>query len=536
VIEAAMSTTQQRLAGLPTALVPQIADLAQRIDRGDLDAAERALAPAAAQAPAHPEVLRLRGMLRLAQGRAADAIALLAQASQQRPDDAAIHYTLALACEAAHDPVRALAAMRRACATGPELADCWYGLGRMLFDAGQLRPAIDALQRAVDLAPRHANARTMLATILNLDGRADAAQAQYREIVAQRPGSGAAWWGMATLTPMPLDAGDIMRMSAALQIPDLHQSDRVALLFALAHAQEGQGDYAHALDSLRQAHALARRRDPWDARQFETRIDGILEAFPTAPAGAHSGRGKEVIFIVSLPRSGSTLTEQILASHSQVQGTSELVDLPLLIKAESARTQQPFPLWVGAQTDAQWDDLGQRYLARTARWREQRPRFTDKMPGNWLYVGAILAMLPQARVVICRRDALETCFGCYRYHFNQHGYTHDFDDLATAWRGFDRATKHWQRLFPGRVHVQEYETLVADPETRIRELLEFCDLPFEENCLNFHATERHVATPSAAQVRQPIRSDTARTGKYGALLDPLRAALGLPAFAARTRG
>jgi hypothetical protein len=139
-------------------------------------------------------------------------------------------------------------------------------------------------------------------------------------------------------------------------------------------------------------------------------------------------------------------------------------------------------------------------------------------------------------VVICRRDALETCFGCYRYHFNQHGYTHDFDDLATAWRGFDRATKHWQRLFPGRVHVQEYETLVADPETRIRELLEFCDLPFEENCLNFHATERHVATPSAAQVRQPIRSDTARTGKYGALLDPLRAALGLPAFAARTRG
>lgn len=531
-----MSTTQQRLAGLPPALLQQIANVAQDINRGHLDAAERALAPAAEQVPAHPEVLRLRGMLRLAQGRAAEAIALLAQASALRPGDASIHYTLALALEAAHDPERALAAMRRACATGPELADCWYGLGRMLFDAGQLQPGIDALQRAVDLAPRHANARAMLATILNLDGRADAAQVQYREILAQRPGSGAAWWGLATLKPMPLDADDIAHMSAALHIPDLAETDRIALLFALAHAQEGQGEFAQALDSLGRAHAISRRRDPWDARQFDARIDSIIVAFAKPPVGASSGRGKEVIFIASLPRSGSTLTEQILASHSQVQGTSELADLPLLIKAESAHRQRPFPQWTGSLAEAQWDDLGQRYLARTARWREQRPRFTDKMPGNWIYVGAILAMLPNARVVIVRRDPLETCFGCYRYYFNQHGYTHDFQDLATAWRGFDRAAKHWQKLYPDRVRVQEYEALVADPEKQIRELLEFCDLPFEENCLNFHATQRHVATPSAAQVRQPIRRDTARADRYGTLLDPLRAALGLPQFAANARG
>jgi tetratricopeptide (TPR) repeat protein len=533
---AAMLTMQQRLAGLPPALVPQIADLAQSIDRGRLAEADRALVVAAAQAPAHPEVLRLRGMLRLAQGRAAEAIALLSDASGRRPDDASIHYTLALACEAAHDPVSALAAIRRACATGPELADCWYGLGRMLFDAGQLQPGIDALQRAVELAPRHANARAMLATILNLDGHPDAAQAQYREIVAQRPGSGAAWWGLATLKPMPLDAGDIARMSAALQTSGLAETDRIAMLFALAHAQEGQARYVQAMASLRQAHELARRRDPWDARQFDARIDGILGAFSSPPAGAPPGRGEEVIFIVSLPRSGSTLTEQILASHSQVQGTRELADLPQLIKSESARRQQPFPQWTATLSEADWDDLGQRYLSRTARWRERRPRFTDKMPGNWIYVGAILAMLPQARVVICRRDPLETCFGCYRYHFNQHGYTHDFNDLAAAWRGFDRATRHWQALYPDRVYVQEYEALVADPDARIRALLDFCGLPFEENCLNFHATERRVATPSAAQVRQPIRRDTARADKYGALLDPLRAALGLPAFATSARG
>jgi hypothetical protein len=197
---------------------------------------------------------------------------------------------------------------------------------------------------------------------------------------------------------------------------------------------------------------------------------------------------------------------------------------------ECDRLRRPFTEWARTHTPQQWRALGLDYLARTQRWRQRRPRFTDKMPANWMYVGAILAMLPRARVVICRRDPLETCLGCYRYIFTQHAYTHDFDDLASHWRAFDRATKHWQTLYPDRVYVQDYEALVADPEGRIRALLGFCDLPFEENCLNFHATERRVATPSAAQVRQPIRRDTARAGKYGALLDPLRAALGLPPF------
>jgi len=138
--------------------------------------------------------------------------------------------------------------------------------------------------------------------------------------------------------------------------------------------------------------------------------------------------------------------------------------------------------------------------------------------------------LPEARVVICRRDPLETCFACYRYMFTQHAYTHDLADLASHWREFDRAVRHWSALYPDRVRVQVYEELVADPETQIRELLAFCGLPFEEACLNFHATERRVTTPSAAQVREPLRRDTARADKYGSLLDPLRAALDMPPF------
>jgi hypothetical protein len=177
-----------------------------------------------------------------------------------------------------------------------------------------------------------------------------------------------------------------------------------------------------------------------------------------------------------------------------------------------------------------WRRLGERYLERTAHWRQQRPVFTDKMPGNWYYIGAIRAMLPGARIIACRRDPLETCFSCYRQHLDNNEYTRTFADLAAYWRDYDRAIRHWRSLHPAHVHEHVYEDLLANPEACIRRLLEFCGLPFEEACLRFHETARDVRTPSAMQVRQPLRRDTARSDRYGALLDPLRQALGLPKF------
>jgi hypothetical protein len=240
-----------------------------------------------------------------------------------------------------------------------------------------------------------------------------------------------------------------------------------------------------------------------------------------------------MIFIVSMPRSGSTLTEQILASHSQVEGAIELTDVGQVMMDESDRVQKSFLDWMHTHTGGEWQQLGVRYLERTARWRTRKPRSTDKSIGNWRYVGAILAMLPEAKVVIARRDKLENCFGCYRYIFSRHPYTHDFGDLARHYRDFDRAMAHWTSIYPGRVREQHYENLVADPEKEIRALLAYCELPFEEACLNFHETERRVSTLSASQVREKMRTDTARTDRYGALLDPLRAALGMAAFSAR---
>lgn len=396
---------------------------------------------------------------------------------------------------------------------------------------GHSDEAVPILRRAVQEEPRHGPARTMLATILSSDGRVAEAEAEYRAIIDQKlVGSGSAWWGLAELKPIPLKDADIATMQRQLTAAGMVDHEQAMIRFALAIAYEHRNDYARAFAEMQKAHAIMRKTEKYDAEQFSNNLSAILKAFPGGGAESGVAQGDEVIFIASLPRSGSTLTEQILASHSKVEGGTELPDLTQVIMDESDRVQQSFLQWGATHTAQQWQKLGQEYLKRTARWRASRPISTDKGPSNWQYIGAILAMLPNAKIVIARRDPLETCLGCYRYMVWQHPFAHDFASLARHWHEFDRAVAHWKKVYPGRIREQIYENLIADPEKQIRELLDFCKLPFEEACLNFHQTKRRVSTPSASQVREPLRNDTARAAKYGALLDPLRAALGMPPF------
>ena len=376
------------------------------------------------------------------------------------------------------------------------------------------------------------HAGAMLASTLNLEGRADEAAAQYRHILAEHPGSGLSWWGLAVLKPMPLTSDDVQAMRAALADADPDDFDRIAIHFALGHALEAQCDYAAALESLRQAHALAGKGHmPWDGKASAESLEQTLQAFAIPNPAQPQDLGREVIFIASLPRSGSTLVEQILASHSQVTGTAELPDMQQIIGDTSRQHDAPLWQWAPSLDADGWRALGEAYLQRTARWRSSTPRSTDKMPSNWRHVGAILSMLPNARVVVVRRDPLESALGCYRMLLDGHDYAHSFEGLAETSRQFDRTVHVWQSRYPERVRVQSYEDLTVDPDGEIRALLAFCDLPFEQSCIEFHSTRRRVSTPSAAQVRQPMRRDTARANRYGALLDPLREALGLTRFA-----
>lgn len=522
--------TAPRLEGLDNTAAQQVIATAQALALGRADQAAAQLNPALASHPEHPEVLRLyAGILNL-QGKFPAALKTMQRAVELRPQDALYLNTLGAIQGDGGDPDSAIATLQRACKLHPGLAVAWFNLGTMLVRCVRNEEAIEALKHAVALEPDHMEARALLGDMLRVGGRIQESAAEYRKVLAERPWAGMAWWGLADLRISAFAPEDVERMRTALRDTRASDDDRIAIGFALARALDEQGHYGDSLDALKHAHAIARLRQQWNARAFSATISVINDAFMPPPvATAPSHLGQEVLFIVGLARSGTTLVEQILASHSQVEGAGELPDLSAVLAEESRRRGKPFPRWVGAMESDDWMRLGERYLERTKHWRRRRPHFTDKMPNNWMYIGAIRAMLPGAHIVACRRDPLETCFSCYRQHLAGNEYTRTPEDLAAFWRDFDRSATHFAGLYPKHVYQHDYEALLADPEGGVCKLLNFCGLSFEEACLRFHETVREVRSPSATQVRQPLRNDTAHAQRYGALLNPLRAALGLSA-------
>jgi tetratricopeptide (TPR) repeat protein len=413
-------------------------------------------------------------------------------------------------------------------ATPGDAFDASIRRGAALLVEGEVAQARAAFEQAVSLNPRHAMARVRLADALVYLGELDAAAAAYRAAIGIHPQCGPAWWGLAAMRTVPFDENEYTRLRELHTDPGVAGPDRIAIGFALAKAHEDRARYDDAFAALREANTAMRRRIDWRASDFSARVDRMLAAFPAAqPAAGDDTLGREVIFVVSLPRSGSTLTEEILAAHRDVEGASELPDLGAVIEEESQRRGAGFLQWASEADAADWSRLGHSYLERTARWRRTRPRFTDKMPGNWLYLGAALAMLPGARIVDCRRDPVETCFSCYRQLFSSGAvFSYDLDDLAIYYRAYDRAMRHFARIAPDRIRVQGYEALIADPDAEIASLLAFAGLEPDDACRRFASSGRTVRTASAAQVRQPLRANTARSALYGEHLAPLRRALG----------
>ncbi|HEX7370820.1 MAG TPA: sulfotransferase [Rhodanobacteraceae bacterium] len=516
--------------GLGAKAHAQYAAAAAALSNGSLHEAGRLAEQLWQVFPNDPDVWHLVAGLSSRQGDHVAALKAVQRALATRPDDATILCTRGIELAAVGQLDMALAVLERACGLQPDLWLAWYNLGILRVRAVEIDGAEAAFQKAIALNPSSWSARAHYATLLEMAGRSEDAAAVYREILASHPTSGEAWWGLATVHGGVLGADDVPRMQAAIANPQATDRERVATGFALARVLDATARYTEAMGVLAETHAHARKLQPWDAAGFTQGLDAILSAFAApVPAAPDAALGRGLIFIVSLPRSGSTLVEQMLASHSQVAGTGELRDLSQVLAEESQRQGRPYPEWVGALRPEDWQRLGERYLERTARWRRDKPFSTDKLPGNWLNVGAIRAMLPGARIIACRRDPIETCLACYRHYLpaGGQGWTHRIADLGTYLNGFDRAVRQWSEQFPAAVYTQGYENLIADPETNMRALLAFCGLPFEPGCLEFHRNPRAVRSPSAAQVREPLRGDTARAARYGSLLDPLRNALGV---------
>jgi tetratricopeptide (TPR) repeat protein len=467
-----------------------------------------------------------------AHGPSAEALAHIDRALTLRPADPRLLTTRAIVLEVNGRRDEAIASFRQASAAAPDSVAHVYNLARALSKYGSGEESLEALDRALRLDPNHRGARATKAEVLRQLGRTDDSIAEYRQLIARDPNDINAWSAMAALNRARFTDEEIAALERIDRHPTLGVEDRARIAFTLGKIYEDRARFAEAYAAFARGNTIARSQIKWNAAAFSGQVDSIVKAFAAPADPTAETRGDGLIFVVSLPRSGSTLTEQILAAHPSVDAGDERMDLFDVLAAEGNRRQQPLARWAPTATQDDWRRLGDDYLARSARWRSGRPFATDKMPANWLWLGAALAMLPGARVVECQRDILETAWSCFCHLFagGAQEFSYDFESIAAYAGDYRRAMRQWQRMYRSRVRTQNYERLVADTEAQVRELLAFCGLEFDPACLRFYEAKRSVRTASASQVREPLR-DTARTAKYGALLDPLRTALGLPLFA-----
>ena len=450
-----------------------------------------------------------------------DAEAWLRRATTVAPDFVAAWLSLGLVLLDNGKPNDAIDAYRRAVDLAPDNAAAWAGAGNAHAQAGQQELSVEAYAKSLELNPRAAGVHMSHGHALKTIGDQKFALAAYRAAIAERPRFGEVYWSMANLKVFRFEEAEIGAMEGQLEQGDLTDSERIHFSFALGKAYEDKDDYAAAWRHYDTGNHLQRPLVKHDPLELEKRHDDIRDVFDREFLARHADNGHEAadpILIVGLPRSGSTLVEQILASHSQVEGTSELPTLGKIATSigRYRRGDVQFPQAAMELEGQDWRAYGQRYLEDAARYRfTDRPFFTDKMPNNFPLLGLMHLILPNARIIDARRHPLDSCIGCYKQLFAKgQNFTYDLEDLAHYYRNYDAMVNHWHAVLPGKVLTVHYEDTVTDLEGQVRRILDHCGLPFEESCVRFHETRRAVRTASSEQVRQPIYSDALGKWRY----------------------
>ncbi|MDE2305886.1 MAG: sulfotransferase, partial [Gammaproteobacteria bacterium] len=359
--------------------------------------------------------------------------------------------------------------------------------------------------------------------------------AAYRAAARARPAFGDAYWSLANLKTYAFLDSEVAHMIAEESAPQTSAIDRYHLCFALGKAYEDRGEYQRSWQFYSRGNALKREESRYRPEIIENNTRLQIEICTRRFFEARRGWGASdpaPIFVVGLPRSGSTLIEQILASHPMVEGTQELSDVQrIVLELQGREPDLDHPRYPGvlAQMDeGQFRALGERYLADTMAYRSGKRHFIDKMPNNFRHIGLIHLMLPNARIIDARREPLGCCLSNFKQLFaNGQEFSYSIGDIARYYRTYLDLMRHWDRTLPGRVLRVVHEDVVEDLEGNVRRLLEFCGLPFERRCVDFHETARSVRTPSSEQVRRPIfRAGVDQWRHFEPWLGPLREALG----------
>ncbi|MGV3480791.1 MAG: sulfotransferase [Sphingobium sp.] len=414
--------------------------------------------------------------------------------------------------------------------------------GNLLLQSRRMEEAQTVYRRLVRAHPDDGRGWMGHAFILKTIGRIDEAIAAYRKAVDLEPQRGNAWFGLANLKTVRFDRVDIDRMKSALDHDDQDDDDLLHLHFALGKALHDHGDFDEAFAHYQHGSALRRQKTPYDPEVLHANVLKAEAVFTPEFFAARADTGfpaRDPIFIVSLPRSGSTLVEQILASHPAIEGTEELFDLERI--ARELAPDAPAGGYLDRIADlshAALHERGRHYIEATRRHRQSdRALFTDKMPSNWVFTGLIHAILPNAKIVDVRRDPMGCGFANFSQHYNWGiNFSYDLTDIGRYYADYVRMMDHFDRVLPGRIHRVMYEGLVDDLETEVRRLLDYLELPFDDACLRFFENRRAVHTPSSEQVRRPINSDGLHTWRnYEKWLGPLKQALGPALHGYRSR-
>ncbi|AQA19592.1 hypothetical protein BST95_16470 [Halioglobus japonicus] len=464
--------------------------------------------------PNHPEALRLLAEIAAIHNQYQDAHTFLQRAVKYAPRYSRAWLDLAQVQQELGDYPAAIASARQLVALNPELGEPYVTLANAQGHANQHKEAIASYEAVLERAPTHPGAFSGLAHQLKTIGRQDEAVAVHRRNIAANPGNSEPYWNLANLKTFRFEDAEVEAMESILAGDGLQEAVIEQLNNALGLEYESRRDYPRAFSHFQRCNEVRRSREIYDPVAHEVQVGKIREVFNAEFLAEHAGLGDPdpaPIFIIGLPRSGSTLLEQVLASHSQVEGTHELSDLPHLVQSLNTRSGRGvhFPESLVTLEPARWSGLGTAYLQQTSKYRSGAAYFIDKNPNNFIYVGLLRLVLPNAKIINARRHPLDSCFGSYKQLFaSGQPFSYDLMDIGEYYLLYDELMRHWHDVIPGAVLDVNYAEVVADLEGQVRRLLAYCDLPFEQGCVEFHRTERAVKTASSEQVRQPIYSSS----------------------------
>ena len=515
---------------------PRLIEAAIALGDGRLALAESTLRAYLHERPADAPAIRMLADVAMRLGRLGDAENLLARCLELAPEFAVARRSYATLLHRVNKHEAALAQLDHLLARDPRDPSARNMRAAVLARIGDFEGSIAHYAAVLKDHPNQPKAWMSYGHALKTVGQLDESIAAYRTAIDQAPQLGEAWWSLANLKTYRFTSIDVVAMQAQLARDDLDSEDRFHLDFALGKAFEDSRAYATSFQHYANANALRRSQvdyQPDDLTVLATRAISVFTKDYFAERAEWGSAAADPIFVIGLPRAGSTLIEQILSSHSRIEGTTELPDIIAMARQLGGQKQYNqaslYPEAMTELTASQCEALGEAYLATTRiQRRTARPLFIDKMPNNFQHIGLIATILPNAKIIDARRHPMGCCFAAFKQHFARgQNFSTSLEDLGRYYSDYMRLMNHFDQVLPGRIHRVFYERMVTDSEPEIRRLLDYCGVPFEQACLDFHETARAVRTPSSEQVRQPIYSSGVdQWQNYSQFLGPLKHALG----------